>query len=84
MSPSSNLMIKTNLHFVVVRNPLGVENHHFLMAEVRNFLQCLQNEGLDPIGKIQTGILVLGSLLEVEMLRSARRCGPKHVSKSTC
>ena len=26
------------------------------MAEVRNFLQCLQNEGLDPIGEIQTGI----------------------------
>jgi hypothetical protein len=26
------------------------------MAEVRNFLQCLQNEGLDP-GEIQTGMV---------------------------
>ena len=57
MSPSSTLMIKTNHHFVVVRNPLGVEKHHFLVAEVRNFLQCLQNEGLDPIGEFQTRIL---------------------------
>ena len=31
-----------------------------------------------------TSHLVLGPLLEVEMLKSARRCGAKHISKSKC
>jgi len=33
-----------------------LRSHHFIMAEVRNFKTLVQNEGLDPIGEIQTGI----------------------------
>ena len=29
---------------------MEVENHHFIVAEVRNFEALVQNEGLDPIG----------------------------------
>ena len=51
---------------MIFRNSLEVENHHFIMAEVRNFETFLQNEGLEPIGEIQTGILLdhVGSLME--------------------
>ena len=35
---------------------MEVENHHFTMAEVGNFEALVQNEGLDPIGEIQTGM----------------------------
>ena len=45
------------LSFSVI--PLEVENHHFIMAEGRNFETLVQNEGLDPIGEIQTRILYI-------------------------
>jgi hypothetical protein len=35
-----------------------VENHHFIMAEVGNLEALVQNDGLDPIGEIQTGIYI--------------------------
>ena len=37
---------------------MEVENHHFIMAEVRNFETVVQNEGFDPLGEIQTGIYI--------------------------
>ena len=34
-------------HVVIFCNPVEVENHHFIMAEVGNLEALVQNEGLD-------------------------------------
>ena len=40
-----------------------LRSHHFIMAEVRNFKTLVQNEGLDPIGEIQTGMRTANLML---------------------